>query len=209
MSDTTDKSSKSQRRLRVFLCHSSGDKPAVRDLYSRLQAAGVDAWLDEEDLLPGQNWPVEISKAVRSSDIVIVCLSHTSTTKAGFVQKEIKFALDAAEEQPDGTIFLIPLRLEECDVPIRLQQLHWVDLFKEKGYDRLLRSLITRAKQVSLKTPQIINIEKETMPSALSNAADLGAIARENAVPLKSDHRKDHRRDHRAKNKADNRTLRS
>lgn len=42
--------------LRVFLCHTAADKPAVRDLYHRLRADGFEPWLDEEDLLPGQKW---------------------------------------------------------------------------------------------------------------------------------------------------------
>jgi hypothetical protein len=41
-----------------------------------------------------------------------------------YYKKEIKFALDEAEKQPEGTIFLIPLKLEECDVPERLQRWH-------------------------------------------------------------------------------------
>ena len=131
--------------LRIFLCHSSGDKPEVRNLYQRLSSDGFDPWLDEEDLLPGQEWEVEIPKAVKTSDVVIVCLSHKAINKAGYVQKEIKFALDKAEEQPDGTIFLIPLKLEECDVPERLQRWQWVNLFEEKGYKRLMGSLRLRA----------------------------------------------------------------
>jgi hypothetical protein len=42
------------RPLRVFLCHASADKPAVRELYEKLTARGIDAWLDEKKLLPGQ-----------------------------------------------------------------------------------------------------------------------------------------------------------
>ncbi len=52
------------RKLRVFLCHSSGDKPAVRELYCRLCADGIDAWLDEKEPVPGQEWRLEIEKAV-------------------------------------------------------------------------------------------------------------------------------------------------
>src|SRR2546421_6880908 len=96
---------KSIRPLRVFLCHSANDKPAVRSLYYRLVADGIDAWLDEEKLLPGQDWQYEIRKAVHASDIVIVCLSQDSINKYGFVQKEIGYALDVAQEQPEGTIF--------------------------------------------------------------------------------------------------------
>jgi len=143
--DMMDEIHKRTSPLRIFLCHSSGDKPEVRNLYQRLSSDGFDPWLDEEDLLPGQQWKVEIPKAVKTSDVVIVCLSHKAINKAGYVQKEIKFALDKAEEQPEDTISLIPLKLEECDVPERLQRWQWVNLFEEKGYERLMSSLQMQA----------------------------------------------------------------
>src|SRR5436853_6308588 len=46
---------KSERLLQVFLCHSSSDKPRIRELYKRLLAGGFDPWLDEENLIPGQD----------------------------------------------------------------------------------------------------------------------------------------------------------
>jgi TIR domain len=131
-------------RLTVFLCHSSGDKPKIRNLYKRLRDDGFSPWPDEEELLPGQDWSHEITKAVRSSHVVVVCLSAGATAKTGYVQKEIKYALDVADEQPEGTIFLIPLKLEECEVPSRLQRWQWVKLFEDSGYDRLLRALKAR-----------------------------------------------------------------
>jgi hypothetical protein len=66
--------------LRAFLCHSSGDKNAVRKLYKALSNDGFLPWLDEEDLIAGQDWDAEIKKAVRKSHVVIVCLSPTSTS---------------------------------------------------------------------------------------------------------------------------------
>jgi formylglycine-generating enzyme required for sulfatase activity len=149
------------RQLRVFLCHASGDKPAVRDLYRRLRSDGIAPWLAEEDLLPGQDWQLEIPKAVRSSDAVIICLSSRAITKAGYVQKEIKYALDVADEQPEGAIFLIPVRLEECEVPERLQRWQWVDFFQEKGYDRLLRALRQRAEHLQ-STPHYEQLQAAT-----------------------------------------------
>lgn len=139
-----------KRPLKVFLCHASGDKPAVRALYQRLVRDGVDAWLDKEKLLPGQDWRLEIPKAVQESDVVVVCLSNKSITKEGYVQKEIKFALDSADEKPKGTIFLIPARLEECEVPSQLSLWQWVDLFESDGYERLTRSLRLRADKLGL-----------------------------------------------------------
>jgi outer membrane protein assembly factor BamD (BamD/ComL family) len=136
------------RPLKVFLCHASGDKLPVHDLYKRLVAEGVDAWLDREKLLPGQDWGVEIPRAVRESDVVVICLSNKSITKEGYIQKEIRFALDSAEEKPEGTIFLIPARLEDCLVPERLDRWQWVDLYEENGFVKLLRSLKLRADKV-------------------------------------------------------------
>ncbi len=133
------------RTLSVFLCHSSNDKPQVRELYKQLKSDQFDPWLDEEKLLPGQDWKQEISKAVRKADVVIVCLSRGSISKAGYVQKEITYALDIADEQPEGTIFLIPLKLEECEVPERLSRWHWVNFFEKSGYKRLLDALHMRA----------------------------------------------------------------
>lgn len=145
-----------ERKLKVFLCHSSGDKPAVRDLYQRLRVDGVEPWLDEEDLLPGQEWEQEIPKAVRAADAILVCLSHDSMNKQGYVQKEIKYALDVADEKPEGVIFLIPARLEACDLPTRLKRWHAVNLYEEKGYERLLRALqaLTSRLGVTLSTFQ-------------------------------------------------------
>ena len=138
------------RPLRVFLCHSSNDKPAVRDLYSKLRSDQIDPWLDEQKLLPGQDWNLEITKAVHTSDVVLVCLSRGSVNKAGYIQKEIKYALDVADEQPEGTIFLIPLKLEECEIPDRLRRWQWVNLLEESGYERLMRSLQHRANTLGI-----------------------------------------------------------
>jgi hypothetical protein len=133
------------RRLKVFLCHSSGDKTQVRRICSWLQKIGVDPWLDEDRILPGQDWEREITVAVKESDAVLVCLSKESVSKGGYVHKELRFALDIAERQPEGTIFLIPVKLEECEPPARLYYLHWVNIFGDKGYDRLVAALKVRA----------------------------------------------------------------
>lgn len=125
----------------AFLCHSSGDKAAVRDLYQKLLREGFRPWLDVEELIPGQDWEYEIRQAIESSDVVVVCLSESSITKTGFVQKEISIALDAAERRPEGEIYLIPTRLEPCSIPRRLSRWHRVDLFDSDGYGRLTEAI--------------------------------------------------------------------
>lgn len=138
------------RTLRVFLSHASEDKPQVREVHRKLMEQGFDAWLDEEKLLPGQDWQLEIRKAVRSADVVIVFLSKRAVTKAGYVQREMRQALDVADEQPEGAIFLIPVKLEPCDVPDRLRHVQWVDLHEEWGWDRLLSALKKRAQRIDV-----------------------------------------------------------
>jgi hypothetical protein len=78
-----------------------------------------------------------------------VCLSRASINRKGYVQREIKYALDVADEQPEGTIFLIPAKLEECEVPDRLRRLQWVELFEPQGYELLLRALQARSQSVA------------------------------------------------------------
>jgi hypothetical protein len=139
----------SARRLRVFLCHSNDDKQPVRELFCKLRADLIEPWLDEQDLIPGQDWEREIKRAVQETDLFIVCLSKNAVDKVGFVQKEIKYALDIADLHPEGRIFIIPLKLEECEVPDRLKRWHWVNYFEEDGYFKLRCAMAKRAEEVS------------------------------------------------------------
>jgi len=148
------------RKLRVFLCHSSQDKPIVRELYQRLNAEGwIDPWLDEEKLLPGQDWDIEIEKAIELADAVIVLLSSRSVTKEGYIQKELRYTIDVAFAKPLHTTFIIPIRLDECSVPRQFTAWQWLDYFPrqvvEKSYQRLLASLTLRAIDVGIETEKL------------------------------------------------------
>src|SRR6185503_2862730 len=116
---------------------------------------GVSPWLDEANLIPGDDWNNVISQEIKKTDLLIVCLSQNSITKEGFIQKEIKLALDSADEKPEGQIFIIPLKLEECNVPTRLAKYHWLNYFHEDAFDRLISALKNRAEHLG------INIEKD------------------------------------------------
>lgn len=177
------------RQLRVFLCHASQDKPAVWNMYRYLKQHGISPWLDQADLLPGQDWEVEIPKAIFTSDVILVCLSKNSVNKEGYVQKEITFALDKAMEKPQGTIFIIPAKLEECDVHERLKRYQWVDYFRPDGRKRLLMGLHERVKNFGedilpviledtrkirkIEKSAVVNTEKHHPVMPLENDTDL------------------------------------
>lgn len=138
-----------KRKLRVFLCHASQDKPIVRDLHKKMLAEiWIDPWLDEERLLPGQDWNLEIEKAVEASDAVLVCVSSISVAKEGYVQKELRKVLDIALEKLEGGIFVIPIRLDDCELPRRLEDKQALDYFpavnQASAFDRLKASLKIR-----------------------------------------------------------------
>jgi formylglycine-generating enzyme required for sulfatase activity len=134
--------------LRIFMCHASEDKQAVRELCSKLREAGYDPWLDEQELLPGQDWDDRIHAALHDCDAVLVCLSHSALTKAGYLQREIGRALDAAEEQPEGATFLIPVKLEPCKTPRRLARWQSGDLSMAGGFERLVATLQKRREEI-------------------------------------------------------------
>ncbi|NTW13178.1 MAG: toll/interleukin-1 receptor domain-containing protein, partial [Anaerolineales bacterium] len=75
---------------------------------------------------------------------VVVCLSRVFDEKKGYRHEELKLALEKANFLPDDEVFIIPLRLEECDMPESLRHLHRVDLFKPGGYKRLVQALRKR-----------------------------------------------------------------
>jgi hypothetical protein len=170
-----------KRPIKVFLSYASQDKPLVRELSRRLVGEGwIDPWQDEKKLLPGQDWRVKIEEAVEEADVVIIVLSQNSVSKEGHVQKELRYAREIALEKPEDTIFLIPLRLEECEVPRGLRFYQWVDYFGERkndGYASLVESLQLRYEQ-KLKQEEEASARQEKIRKEREAAEK---IVRENA----------------------------
>lgn len=50
----------------------------------------------------------------------------------GYLHKEIGLALDAAEQKREGTIFIVPVRLDDCKIPERLARYQWATPFGMK-----------------------------------------------------------------------------
>ena len=132
---------RSRQQVNIFLVHAHSDKEAIHKLYTRLIKDGINAWLDVERLQPGQDWQYEIRKAILKSDAVVVCLSRGFDKQQGYRHEELKIALEKENLLSDDEVFIIPVRLEKCEMPESLQHLHRVDLFEPGGYKKLLRAL--------------------------------------------------------------------
>ena len=136
-----------KKRLLIFLSHAREDKKMVRKLCKQLLDDGFDPWLDEERLLPGQDWNFEIEQALRNSDSILLCFSSQSSIKEGYIQREYKKAMDYQLEKPEGSIFVIPVRLDKCEIPFFLRELQCVDY--PSSYERLVISLNVRAGKIT------------------------------------------------------------
>ncbi|PON13818.1 hypothetical protein C2W62_32345 [Candidatus Entotheonella serta] len=139
---------------RIFLCHANEDKPQVEALYDRLRMLGFEPWMDKRDLIPGQNWQREIPLVLKSSALVLVCLSQ-NIGRPGYLQREFKLAVDALQEVPEEMIYTIPVRLEPCNVPEPLSSLHCCDLFEADGFEKLEQAIRYGFEQRGLSVPEV------------------------------------------------------
>lgn len=127
--------------MQVFISYAREDIATAKRLYQDLKTAGVKPWMDEFDLLVGQNWKATITQTIERSDFFLALLSSNSLTKRGYVQKELRRAMSVLEEMPPTDIFLLPARLDDCKPEDeRLRDLNWADIFPD--YDAGLTKLI-------------------------------------------------------------------
>jgi hypothetical protein len=136
-----------ESRPRVFVAYVAEDLASAYRVCEGLAAGGCLPWLDKDQLLPGQNWPRAIERAISISDAFVACFSRRAVVKRGEFQSELRYALDCARRRPLDAVFLLPVRLEDCDVPRRIaEQVQYVDLFPEweQGMRKLVRSIRRR-----------------------------------------------------------------
>ncbi len=146
-------------RIRVFLAYADEDRADVKRLYTALQNAGFEPWMDREKLLPGQNWPRAIERAIDLSEFFICCFSRRSVAKRGHFQCELDYALRMAARVPAEEIFFLPVRLNDCEVPRDIaKQVQHVDLFPDwdHGVGQLLKAMwhqtMQRGQKIKVKS---------------------------------------------------------
>jgi hypothetical protein len=135
---------------RVFVAYAREDAREAGRIFDALLAAGFDPWMDERKLLPGQNWARAIRNALETADFVVCCFSQNSIHKRGGFQAEIRYAIESARRLPLDEIFLLPVRLDECPVPVDVASAtQYVDLFPNwgSGIDRLVESIRQQLKR--------------------------------------------------------------
>ena len=126
----------------IFLSYASPDRERVEPYYRLLSAKGYSVWMDCKDLQPGQNWNFEIQRALEKATFVVAFISNNSIDRRGFVQRELKLALDKLNEKLPEDIYLIPVALDkDARVPDSLRAIQVVQSSASDCNERILASL--------------------------------------------------------------------
>lgn len=125
----------------IFVNYAREDNAVVAQLCERLRERGFAPWIDTQDIVPGEDWKKALTRAIQTSTFFLACLSKNSVKKRGVVQEELKEALSVWNQKLQDDIYLIPVRIEDCEVPEPLAKFHWVGLFVDDGFEQLCRAL--------------------------------------------------------------------
>lgn len=133
--------------IRAFLCYSSLDKQIVMKVKTALDKRGIFTWFDEFQVGVGESIRREIEKGIKSSNFLILFMSK-SAFKSEWVNREFDAAFTEEIESKNTTI--IPILIEDCEIPITLKSRRYIDLRQdhEKGISALIDSLVYPRRKV-------------------------------------------------------------
>ncbi|MGD0346573.1 MAG: toll/interleukin-1 receptor domain-containing protein [Terracidiphilus sp.] len=128
----------------VFISYAREDLDTATEIKDAIDRTGLNGWLDVRYLRGGLPWKSQIARMIQKSDFFVAVLSKLSVEKRGYVQREIREALETALSIPESRTFIVPVRLDECEPKHpALLNLSWIDLFPDRkvGIRRLIQSL--------------------------------------------------------------------
>jgi TIR domain-containing protein len=145
-----------QEMTSVFLSYAHGaDSDAAERLFIVLSAIqGIEPWMDKHSLPPGMQWRPAIRKAIREAEYFVALISRRSSVGRGVRHSELDQALEILAEWPPDHIYLIPARLDDCQMPRDdLSELTWIDLFPDwdSGVKKLCATLTSNLQHASKK----------------------------------------------------------
>ena len=117
----------------IFLSHNAADKPFARRLAARLIESGVVVWFDEVELKIGDSLVDKISEAINQVHYVAAVISSNSI-KSTWVQKELSLAM--SKEIKNNAIVVLPLLLDDCDIPTSLKDKLYADFRDPNNFER-------------------------------------------------------------------------
>jgi hypothetical protein len=98
-----------------FISYSHADKSFARRLHDTLQGRGIRCWLDEHQILPGDDIYEQVDRGLRLWDKVLLCASEHSLN-SWWVDREVDTAMEREmklrKDRGKQTLLIIPLNLD-------------------------------------------------------------------------------------------------
>ncbi|NRT77623.1 toll/interleukin-1 receptor domain-containing protein [Clostridium beijerinckii] len=125
---------------KVFISHSSIDKTFVDKLAKDISSIGIPIWYDKLEINVGDSIPEKINEGLVDAKYFIIVLSSNSMTSR-WVREELNAAI-MRQIVSNGT-FIIPILLEECNVPPLISHRRAIDFSKnyETGLEEICEYL--------------------------------------------------------------------
>lgn len=95
--------------MRIFLSHSSRQKPLVREIKHHLPDH-IKAWVDEKELLVGEDLEFSIKTAIQADADFVILFLDSHAVQSPWVRKELDWAIE--QETKLGRTFVLPVVLE-------------------------------------------------------------------------------------------------
>ncbi|HEX3185777.1 MAG TPA: toll/interleukin-1 receptor domain-containing protein [Pyrinomonadaceae bacterium] len=135
----------------VFLSHARKDKVRfVVDFATRLRDKGINVWLDKWEILPGDSLVDKIfEEGIKDAQAIIVVVSENSVNSP-WVEEELNASV---VKKINGLSKLIPVVLDNCEVPQSLQSTVWVRIEDLTNYDKEFDSIVAAIYEHREKPP--------------------------------------------------------
>lgn len=130
----------------IFLSHAEEDKEIAEKLKGDLETKGVQVWLYEVHMLPGDELIRKIADAIREIDYLGVIIS-LAALKSSWVTLEIGMAL--ALEHALGYSKIIPILCGDCEIPPFLKHKVYANL--QSDYDDGIAKILETLKRPAKK----------------------------------------------------------
>lgn len=161
---------------KIFISYAKEDFTYAEKLYEYLLSQSYDPWLDKKKLHIGQQWEFFIKEALHKTDFIILLLSNISVNKRGYVQKEFRKALEYCESKLDSDIYVIPIKIDDCEVPMSLQKFQWIE-FHDNVFEQI-KTAVELQRKVFAKESNTLEL-KEGSIQIIDNVkeGELGEIS--------------------------------
>ncbi|MCP4112140.1 MAG: toll/interleukin-1 receptor domain-containing protein [Desulfobacteraceae bacterium] len=131
--------------VKVFISCAEDDILTANKIYADLQKQDIVPWVAHKDVNVGEKTEFAVRRAIKDSDYFLAMLSASSVNERGMFQKELKQAFNILAEFPQDDIFIVPVRLDDCNTNNEaLSELHIIDMHKtpwKSGLEKIMKAL--------------------------------------------------------------------